>query len=83
MTSGNDAPDRDPKDWQFQGSNDGTTWTVLDEHSNYVFYNRLQTIRFEYNDPTGTKYQYYRLFIEHTNGSNLFQMTEWRLLQYY
>jgi hypothetical protein len=24
----NDVPERDPKDWQFQGSNDGTSWTT-------------------------------------------------------
>ena len=83
LTSGNDAPERDPKDWQFQGSNDGSNWTTLDEHHDYVFYSRNTTIRFEYNDPTGKEYQYYRLLVEHTNGSNLFQMTEWRLLQYY
>lgn len=29
ITSGNDAPDRDPKIWELQGSNDGTTWTRL------------------------------------------------------
>ncbi|SDZ77315.1 F5/8 type C domain-containing protein [Arachidicoccus rhizosphaerae] len=83
LTSGNDADDRDPKNWQFLGSNDGSNWTVLDEHTDYKFYNRSQTIRFEYNDPSGEQYQYYRLLIQKNNGSNLFQMTEWTLLQYY
>ncbi len=31
LTSGNDAPDRDPRDWQIEGSNDGENWEVLDE----------------------------------------------------
>ena len=30
VTSANDVPERDPKDWQFQGSNDDTNWTTLD-----------------------------------------------------
>ena len=30
LTAANDAPERDPRDWQLQGSNDGTTWTTLD-----------------------------------------------------
>lgn len=83
LTSGNDASERDPKDWQFQGSNNGSDWTTLDEHHDYVFYNRSTTVRFEYKDPDNKDYLYYRLLVEHTNGSNLFQMTEWRLLQYY
>lgn len=83
LTSGNDAPERDPKDWQFQGSNDGISWTVLDEQHDYRFYSRNQTIRFEYDDPNDRAYKYYRFFVQHNNGSSLFQMTEWRLLQYY
>lgn len=31
LTSANDAPGRDPKDWQFQASNDGTNWLALDD----------------------------------------------------
>merc|ERR1711871_1201029 len=27
----NDAPDRDPTKWTLEGSNDGTTWTVVDD----------------------------------------------------
>ena len=34
VTSSNDLTPRDPKDWQFQGSNDGSTWNTLDTQSN-------------------------------------------------
>jgi hypothetical protein len=27
------APARDPKNWEFQGSNDGATWTTLDSRN--------------------------------------------------
>ena len=30
FVSANDVPDRDPSTWTLEGSNDGTTWTVLD-----------------------------------------------------
>jgi hypothetical protein len=33
VTSSNDRPPRDPQDWQFQGSNDGSSWTTLDTQS--------------------------------------------------
>jgi len=31
LTSANDVPDRDPREWKLEGSNDGKTWTLLDE----------------------------------------------------
>src|SRR3954453_8124928 len=34
VASANDAPGRDPQDWQFQGSDDGSTWTTLDTQAN-------------------------------------------------
>lgn len=33
LVSGNDSPERDPKDWTLEGSNDGTTWINLDRKS--------------------------------------------------
>src|SRR3981189_863910 len=29
LAAANDAPGRDPQDWQFQGSDNGTDWTTL------------------------------------------------------
>src|ERR1700754_1139750 len=40
FTSGNDSPERDPKDWNLQGSNDGTTWTTLDTRTGVTFPSR-------------------------------------------
>ena len=37
LTSGNDAPGRDPKNWTLQGSNDGNNWTVIDSRENIKF----------------------------------------------
>src|SRR5437762_2429774 len=43
LTSANDAPGRDPRDWTLKGSNDGTTWTTLDTQTNQDFSARFQT----------------------------------------
>jgi hypothetical protein len=77
MTSGNDAPERDPKSWRLEASNDGENWVVLDERRNITFPGRESTQRFEVeNDEL---YQYYKLQITENNGNNLFQLSEWTL----
>lgn len=83
ITSGNDAETRDAKDWQFQGSKDGSTWKVLDEHKDYKFSDRTQTVIFDIDQTDNQPYAYYRLLINENNSSDLLQITEWRLLQYY
>jgi hypothetical protein len=81
LTSGNDAPERDPKDWNLQGSNDGTNWTTIDTHSGETFSGRLLTRTF--NLANRAEYSFYRLNITAINGANLIQITEWRMLEYY
>ncbi|MGE9313897.1 BT_3987 domain-containing protein [Niabella sp. CJ426] len=80
LTSGNDAPERDPKNWKFFGSNDGSTWTLLDTRTNESFGARTQTYNYEFaND---TPYSYYRWLVEENHGSDAFQITEWRLITF-
>lgn len=78
LTSGNDAPERDPKSWRLEASNDGSTWVTLDERRNVVFPDRRSTQRFEVAG-NSTLYQYYRLQVTENGGSNLFQLAEWTL----
>ncbi|KAI3784297.1 hypothetical protein L1987_43394 [Smallanthus sonchifolius] len=43
LMSSNDAPERDPKDWVVEGSDDGgSSWCVLDEQTCQTFENRFQ-----------------------------------------
>ncbi|XP_076928523.1 peptide-N(4)-(N-acetyl-beta-glucosaminyl)asparagine amidase-like, partial [Bidens hawaiensis] len=43
LMSANDAPERDPKDWVVEGSDDGgSSWRVLDEQTGQTFDNRFQ-----------------------------------------
>lgn len=78
LTSGNDAPDRDPKTWQILGSNDGENWDVVDERTDQTFSSRNQTREFYFENDTA--YTHYRFNVLNNNGGGLFQMSEWRLL---
>ncbi len=80
ITSGNDSPDRDMKDFNLAGSNDGTNWTVLDTHTGETYPGRNQTKRYEFVN--NTAYTAYRINVLANNGSNLIQISEWRLITY-
>jgi hypothetical protein len=67
VASAMDVPERDPKDWQFQGSNDGSTWTTLDTQSGQTFIHRFETKTFRISSPAA--YRYYRLNITANNGA--------------
>lgn len=78
LTSGNDASDRDPRDWQIQGSNDGENWEVLDERVDQTFSGRNLTREFYFEN--NTAYTHYRFNVVNNNGGGLFQMSELALL---
>lgn len=80
ITSGNDAPERDMKDWNLSGSNDGTNWTVLDTRADEFFSDRNMTKRYEFDNTAA--YKMYRINVIANNGSNLIQVSEWRLITY-
>lgn len=62
LTSANDAPERDPRDWRLLGSNDGgKTWEVLDVRRNESFARRFQRRSFLLTKPAA--YALYRLEI--------------------
>src|SRR5262249_16279452 len=66
ITSANDVPGRDPRDWQFQGSQDGMTWTTLDTRSGETFPTRFLTRQFTFSNLSS--YTRYRLNITTNNG---------------
>ncbi|MFD4777388.1 phosphatase PAP2 family protein [Streptomyces sp. NPDC058427] len=94
LTSGNDAPPRDPRAWTVFGSNrasaasdaDDPSWTALDSEKDQEFGARNQTGFY----PVGTpgSYRYYQLRVtgncaEHCTGSTAdrtkFQLADWTL----
>jgi len=75
LSSANDEPDRDPKNWLFEGSNDGSTWTELDKRTNESFSERYQTKTYDFTNEKS--YLYYRLNITANRGNvGLTQLSE-------
>ncbi|MET4080947.1 putative surface protein with fasciclin (FAS1) repeats [Pedobacter sp. UYP30] len=77
LTSANDAPERDPRAWTYEGSNDGSTWTELDRVSNFFFEERYQQKVFLCKN---TKpFKFYRIDITELRNSGTFQLAEWSI----
>ena len=55
-----------PNTWTFEGSTDGTTWTILDSHSNVTDWSVFTTKFFTVNTPTA--YGHFRLKITSWNA---------------
>jgi hypothetical protein len=74
VASANDVPARDPKNWTFLGSNDGSNWTTLNTQSNISFTSRFQTLTFTITN--STTYKMYRLNVTANNGDANLQFSE-------
>ena len=77
ITASKNEPTRDPADWTFEGSNDGNTWTQLDNRSGQSFSNRYAT-QFYFTD-TAEPYSIYRLTVSAANGADQLQIGELQL----
>jgi hypothetical protein len=78
VTSSADNPSADPRDWQFLGSYDGTTWVVLDTRAGVSFASRGQTLVF--NFANNAAFKFYRLDVTTNNGDpSLLQLAELKL----
>jgi hypothetical protein len=66
ISSANDHPERDPKDWTLQGSNDGIIWTQLDKQTDQSFSARFQ--QKDYKIAPTAPYRFFRLDITRNNG---------------
>ncbi|MGQ7857696.1 discoidin domain-containing protein [Pedobacter sp. WC2501] len=79
LTSGNDAPGRDPKNWKLSGSLDGTNWVDLDTRNDETFSGRNMMKTYSFKNKV--LYKYYRLSITAIGSSSLFQLSEWRVIE--
>ena len=75
LTSANDIPERDPIDWNLQGSQDGENWVTLDSKSGEEFTSRFQQRVFWINNTTA--YKFYRLNIQRNRSGGDFQLADW------
>ena len=78
MTSADDSPERDPKEWTIEGSNDGITFKLLDTKKDQTFNKRKETRNYKLENTE--KYKYYRLSILSNQGDNRTQLSEWDLI---
>ena len=87
IVSGNDADDRDPRDWVLLGNNTGpdandssdSEWTELDKRTGQgPFPERNQTYAFTAAHPGA--FRFYRLKVSANNGSSMLQLSEIELL---
>jgi len=71
LTSSNDSPERDPRVWAIQGSNDGVNFTNIVNHTDAstLFWGatRNQTMRFDLAAPAPV-YTWFRYSVTATNG---------------
>lgn len=79
IMSANDVVDRDPKDWNLQGSLDGATWVQLDKRTGVTSDVRFETRIFFF--PNTVAYSYYRLNVTAVRGGSQMQLAEWRLMR--
>ncbi|MBV7275458.1 hypothetical protein JMF89_05530 [Clostridiaceae bacterium UIB06] len=59
---------RAPKNWTFQGSNDGSTWTTLDTQTNISWSSDSAELTFNINN--SSSYTYYQINITANNGDS-------------
>ena len=74
ITSADDVPERDPRNWEFQGSLNGSDWVVLDQQTDHVFDSRFERRSFLFANTT--PYMYYRLHVLQNYGDIATQIQE-------
>ncbi len=67
LTSANDVPDRDPNNFNIQGSNNGTNWITLNSWSGQIWANRFE--RKEFSFANTIEYTYYRINTTKNRGN--------------
>ncbi|MEU3103646.1 discoidin domain-containing protein [Streptomyces griseoflavus] len=75
LTSANDFPDRDPRDWTLYGSDDGRAWTPLDSRAGETFTGRHETRVFLLRAATPAC-RHFRLDISRNGGADETQLAQ-------
>lgn len=77
LTSANDVPARDPRNWTLYGSQNRVTWTPIDSRTGQTFSGRF--VRNTYSIASPGAYQHYRLEITANSGDTATQLSEFTL----
>jgi predicted alpha-1,2-mannosidase len=81
LTSGGDAPERDPKSWTVKGSNDGSTWTTIDTQSDQTWADADRGVKKTFTIASPGAYSYYRLDDIVNHSRNIIQLADWDLIE--
>ncbi|MFC8571747.1 GH92 family glycosyl hydrolase [Streptomyces sp. NPDC057245] len=68
LTSANDHPERDPRDWTLKGSADGENWQTLDTRSGETFGEPFTTKTYDLAE--AAEFQHFRLEFTKNNGAS-------------
>jgi hypothetical protein len=71
---------RNPKNWTFEGSNDGVNWDILDTRTNIT--NWANDIKQEFNFNNNKAYLYYRINVTNVNEGNVLGMCELEMFEH-
>ncbi|MCG8422068.1 MAG: GH92 family glycosyl hydrolase [Proteobacteria bacterium] len=74
VTSANDVPERDPRDWVLEGSDDTATWTQLDARTGESFAERYEMHQYEFANDTA--YTHYRLRVTANHNAGILQIAD-------
>ncbi len=80
LTSGNDAPERDPRDWRLLGSDDGKNWTTLDTQKAQSWTEGERGVTKTYPIASPRPFTYYRLDISANQSGGALQLAGWTLV---
>lgn len=78
IMSANDCPARDPKDWRLLGSDDGATWSLVDEQKGQSFPGRFAVRLYPLKSPA--TFRMFKLDVTANHGAEESQLSEIELL---
>jgi predicted alpha-1,2-mannosidase len=75
VSSADDAPERDPKNWRVLGSNNGTDWTTVDTQTDQNWTDAQRKFTKTYTIPATAPFSIYRLDISANHSNNIIQIS--------
>jgi hypothetical protein len=80
MITGSNAAGRSPSKFRIEGSNNGSSWTILYEQTTSAGFGGSETKKFA-NSAPDTSFLYYRLFVVENAGDGFLSVQEFSLIK--
>lgn len=68
ITNRDEVNTRSPTSWTFQGSNDGTNWTVLDTQTNITSWSTTRNVTMSFSFINSIPYTHYRIQVQNSDA---------------